>query len=538
MREDFLFPQVPTRALADKDLENLIDVIDKHDLQPYIEAELQRIRKNELWQWGKKYFFNEDETAWEMSPGELAIFRLIVLREYPRSQIVSSTQYGKTLTVARGILARISTFPEPWLVVVPDLKRGRVLLNYIIQDTARNEYFKNKLVGINLKEKSALERLLEERSKVRLTYQIISNDRIPRYGSIELLTSEARRTVNTITTIMGFGGRNVVADESALESDDIETGIFRMLAGRGEDTFYLKIGNPFFRNHFLKTWKDKRYKKVFINYVIGLLEGRYTESFIEEARERPQFNVLFETRFPSSEGEDAQGWKPLISEDEVRLAMQGGVHFGEERLGGDPADTGECESVLVKRSTGLAEVMFRSDSVDIMDFVGQTLMILKNFINSLRFYGDKVGVGAGYLARLKQLRDQENHKWEIKGVNAGEKIDEKLEGLEEKKSFANKKAQMFWRAREWIKAGGKLSKDEIWLQLCNIKYTADSQGRITIMPKKEMLKLGYPSPDVADALSFTFYDKPKLYLSDREKIQEEMGEEESFNKFSLFPNIG
>jgi len=49
--------------------------------------------------------------------------------------------------------------------------------------------------------------------------------------------------------------------KTSLEEDEVDAGIFRMLAGKGEDTFLCKIGNPFYRNHFFTTWKDKRYKR-------------------------------------------------------------------------------------------------------------------------------------------------------------------------------------------------------------------------------------------------------------------------------------
>jgi hypothetical protein len=66
---------------------------------------------------------------------------------------------------------------------------------------------------------------------------------------------------------------------------------------------------------------------------------------------------------------------------------------------------------------------------------------------------------------------------------------------------------MYWRLRDWILGGGKLTRDEDWLELNRIKYkVVDNRGKIQIMSKEQMLKQGIDSPDVADALSLTFYN--------------------------------
>jgi len=212
MRSDILFPKVPI-DIPDEVLENIGAFIPSEVLIPYITEALEEIRKDEIWILGNQHFLNDDESAWEMSAGELAIFKSIVLRQHPRIEICSSTQYGKTITVSRGLLERITAYPEEWMVVVPDLKRGKILLNYIIQDSYNNTYFKDKLVGVNLAEKTALNRLLEEKSKVKLTFQVLVGDNKVRYGSVEVISADARRKQDVINSIMGFGGRNVVQEE-------------------------------------------------------------------------------------------------------------------------------------------------------------------------------------------------------------------------------------------------------------------------------------------------------------------------------------
>ncbi|MCK9578714.1 hypothetical protein M0R01_04490 [bacterium] len=502
MREDFIFPLFGDDIIiTDKDFENLGDVLTIEQANEFIKEEFDKLKDDATWQFARDNFQNEDESPWEMSPGELAIFKLILFRQYPRSQIIASTQYGKSLTISRALLTRITTFPGDWMLVVPDTKRGRILINYMIRDTANNNFFARKLSGINIKEKNLLMRLLEEKSKVKLTYSIMEEDQIPRYGTIEIITADARRKQNTITTIMGFGGRNIVADEAALEDDDVDSGIFRMLAGKGEDTFLVNIGNPFFRNHFLTTWKDPNYKKVFIDYKIGMAEGRYLPSVIEEAKKKANFEVLFACKFPPADAIDSDNYQQLISDEEVKLAMQGGVHFGENRLGIDPADGGEDDASIVHRSSGYAEILFNQKGLDQMDFTGQCSNKLKE-TNIKKVYVDSVQIGT--YSRLVEINRVDNvkpeQKWNLFGVKGNETPGDP-------RQFLNKRAEMYWRLRSWIKQGGKLSKDPIWLQLTTIKYkNVDSKGVIAIMPKDEMRKRKIASPGAADALAATFYD--------------------------------
>ncbi len=503
MMNNFLFPKLKNVDIPNEKLEDIGSFLPQDILAQYIEERKKRIREDPLWVLGNQHFVNEDGSSWEMSPGELALFRAVLLREYPRVQVVSSTQYGKTITVARALLERITTYPEEWLLIVPDTKRGKILLNYMIKDTYGQEHFRSSLADINLSQRDVLNRLLEEKSKVKLTYQVIGeNDQIE-YGSIEIITCEARRKQDVINTIMGFGGRHLIQEEASLEDDEIDAGIFRMLAGRGEDTFLLKIGNPFYRNHFLDSWKNPNYKKIFIDYRIGLLEGRYTKGFIEEAKTKRKFDVLFECKFPA-EDQIVEGWSPLITESELENAFTDDFNpFGAVSLGADPADSGENESAIVSRWRNVAKISYANNKISLIDFCGKIGEVIDQDKIDVRAGAvDKVGVGAMIPDEMKKAGKP------IQGVNVGEKCDT----LEDQKQFANKKSQYAWMVRDWIKGGGKLLRDNRWYQLLNIRYKEDNKRRMVLMPKAEMLKRGIASPDVFDALCLTFA-RPQIFYT-------------------------
>jgi hypothetical protein len=60
-----------------------------------------------------------------------------------------------------------------------------------------------------------------------------------------------------------------------------------------------------------------------------------------------------------------------------------------------------------------------------------------------------------------------------------------------------------------------LVNSKVWEdELLKIKYRRGLDGRIQIMPKADMKKLMWKSPDWADALMLTFIDPDDIYEED------------------------
>jgi len=504
LNPSFLFPKF---AFEWKD--NAIDWdYTQEQVNELIAREIEKTKDNAGYLLAKEVF-KQDDKPFLLSPGELEIFNLIVGRKHKRSVVLCSTQYGKSLTVARSCLIRIANKAEDWLIIVPDIKRGKLLLNYIIKDTSENQYFKDKLIGIKMEDRTSLERLLEEKSKLKLTYQILEKEKV-KYSSIEIISADARRKTDTINSIMGFGGRNIIFDESSLTDDEIDAGVFRMMAGKGEDTFLVKIGNPFYRNHLFKSWQNKNYKKIWIDYRIGIAEGRYNEEFINEAKEKPKFDVLFECKFPLENSIDTDGWSPLITQSELEQAMTDEFNpFGFPTQGCDPSGDGDNESVVVIRWRNVAKIDFASNEISSMDFCGEIANSIDKYNIDIRSCSvDNIGVGELIPAILTKVGKP------IQGVNVGEVC----ESPSNQAQFVNKRAEFAWSVREWIKGGGRLLRDKRWYQLLNLKYKEDHKRRLKIMSKEDMRKKGIASPDIFDALALTFA-RPQVYY--RKSLEDE-----------------
>jgi hypothetical protein len=446
-----------------------------------------------------------------MTEGQEEIFDCIFYKQSPdgkrRIHIETHTQYGKSDTVAMAVLTRASTYPEKWAIVAPTQSKAKIIMGYVIKHLFENEY---TAARFKMSEGENEERIRRERSKSRLTFDIGRNQ----LGEVFILSAESRlkREEDVGNALMGFGAPNLVEDEAALISDESDAKAMRMVGGFTPfaTDFVVKIGNPFTRGHFLKSYEDENYHKIVIDYERGIKEGRMTKDFIEEMRAKPYFRVLYECKFPTEGMIDSGGWSQLLSEDDVDRALDKehtGKHAGERRLGTDVARGGANYSAWVLRSMNFMEMLAKSKSDNLIDTGAQTMFFMKDkAVLSENTFIDDVGVGGGVADFLKK------EKKNVRGTNVGHVA------VEDTK-FANMRAEAYWRLREWIKRGGKLSDHDEWYQLTKIKYKPDTKGRLRVMSKDDMRSIGVDSPDVADAAMLTFVRSEHSEIARHKKLR-------------------
>src|SRR3990167_2154831 len=305
-----------------------------------------------------------------VTEGQLSIFHSLLFPPKQRIIIVVSTQYGKSLMTALACIILSCVKREMVSVVAPTDEKAKIIVRYF-----REHIYDNILFSSQLSAGTEREKFVKEVTKERIVLR--------GGGGIFPVSAQTGNTGKTLEAAMGLGSKIVIGDEFCLVPDTTEATIFRMIAGQGEDALYVKIGNPFHREppytHFWDSWNDPRYHKIFIYYRQGLAEGRYTESFIAEARKKPLFPILFECKFPDIDVMDEKGWMPLLTRKEVEIAMDGAEqldYVGEKVFGADPADGGIDEAVAVVRSINVAKIEFASPNVDVMEFVGASKRII------------------------------------------------------------------------------------------------------------------------------------------------------------------
>lgn len=465
------------------------------------------------------HFTNELGEPITFVPGQKEIIAAIInlgRGGLNRVQIETPTQYGKSAAVAAAITMLV-TKKLKVAIVAGTGEKAQIIMDYVINFTLENE-IPRALLDIDIPK----EKLKRERSRRRLTFSS--------GFEVRVYSADARNKQATGNAIMGFGAPIVIEDEAALVDDVVDAKIARMVGGFSTTTNLLvKIGNPFYRNHFYETHRDPNYHLIWIDYRQGLREGRFTPEFIEEMRKKPAFDVLYEVKFPPEGAADTKGWVPLLSREQIKQAMVKGVQgFGINKLGIDVAGGGRNYSVIVQRFANVAKKVYKSPTTDTMEIVEE--IIRRKRAENIRprdIFIDKIGVGQGAYDLLNR---------EIPGVH-GVKVSESPPDDISKEEFVNLRAYLFWKVREWILKGGKLEEDEDWYQLANLKYRVKlegKRGKMQIISKEDLAKDGIPSPDVADALALTFLT-PDIPPIDEE--EHEISESAGVDPFNPFPQL-
>jgi hypothetical protein len=446
-----------------------------------------------------------------LSEGQKEIFECIVFKDYKRLQIITPTQYGKSLTVALACIIITCIQNELVAVLAPTDEKSKIIMRYFIQHIGDHPLFYSQL-----EKNTKLERLRMEENKDRIILR--------KGGGIFVISTNAGNSVKGFESAMGEGARNVILDEAALTPDLIESAVYRMIAGQGNDAFYCKIGNPFYRNHFIKSWRDDNYHHIFIDYHQAIKEGRYTSQFVEEARHKPLFGVLYDCKFPEDAQQDDSGYFQLLKESEIDMAYMTELPFiGEKFIGIDIADGGANFSTIVVRSTNVAKMFYRNHTKDPMVLIPKIQEIAKEeniLIDDDHVFPDKTG-NVAFCARMNEIYPFKrgiNGTQNDFGIHSGERpehdgnLNEFIDKDMKKSIYINRRAQMYMRLQRWVQGGGKLVGKPYFDELLDIRWKVQSDKQIKIKGKEEMLKDGIASPDVADALALTFAKTPAPFV--------------------------
>lgn len=184
---------------------------------------------------------------------------------------------------------------------------------------------------------------------------------------------------------------------------------------------------------------------------------------------------------------DEKGYIRLMNDREYQAVLvQGGDHSGYIVMGVDPAAGGDKSAIVIK-SGNLQEVVFNQKLQDTMDLVGVIQQKAAHYGCDMISI-DKTGIGQGVYDRLRQL------DYNVKGVMFGSKAEDEM--------FANYKAELHWRERQWLLSGGRLVQDYGWNEFEIVKYK-NKDGKLIIQPKEELFREGIASPNVVDAAVLT-----------------------------------
>jgi len=453
-------------------------------------------------------WFSVDGTPGDkkITEGQLHIFDALIFRTHKRVQIICSTQYGKSLWVALAAVILTCVLRKVVVIVAPSKEKAKIIMRYYVEHLGDNPLFESRL-----EKNSRLERLRQEENKERI---MLNNG-----GGIYVVSTDQKNSKKSIEAAMGQGAEIVIGDEFCLVEDDTEATIFRMIAGKGPEACYIKIGNPFYsappNSHFIRTWlQPETYHRIFIDYKQAIREGRYMEDFIREAKHKPLFEVLFACLFPDLSIMDKNGYRLLVLPDQIKfgvtpeiikeaMRMYRDAHDGQisprPKLGGDIGGGGDL-NVFTLRWGKLAAVVHTNQSNDTMSNIAELEKLTSEYGVAWEDVNlDDIGIGRGVSDRCKEKG------YNVNAVNVGDTA------KHDPDTYANQKAELCWAAREWLlEEDTRLDKREEWVQLTWLKYKTLSDKKIQMEPKEKLKERTKASPDFAESFYLTFAEQAFL----------------------------
>lgn len=463
------------------------------------------------------FFKDDDDNPFRLTDGQADIWNVIMLKRHKRNHIMTTTQYGKSETIAMAMVLRSITFHEKWTVLAGDQAKSDIIMGKAVSHIFDHPSLVEQIEMAGLPK---LEKLKHQKSQDRITWRD--------GGEIRSLTADARNRKRVKESLTGQGARNIIEDEAALIPDDLQSMVMRMLGGH-KDSFLLKIGNPFYRNHFLRSSKNKKYFRIFIDYKQAIAEGRLQPDFIEEMRDEPFFDVLYEVVFPPDDDvvtggyrrlfsdqliEDAliskEQYEEMLKDDDNTVKLDSGIKVlkGERRLGCDFAGGGSDRSSYVFRTPEVMMLLSTNKNEDTM----QQVPIVEEYASKYEVMNANIGTDYGGLGQGIGDRLYEKDQYVNKVMFGG--------GSSESKKYKNARAEMYFNMKKWLEAGGKIVDSSEWQELAAVYYKSDSSSRFQIEPKESLKKrlkelgLTITSPDVADAGVLSFADNNEMLDDD------------------------
>lgn len=285
------------------------------------------------------------------------------------------------------------------------------------------------------------------------------------------------------------------------EASGVPDKIFETAEGAltGENILVIMCSNPtrlvgyFYDSH--NSDKDAWQTLHFDSEDSPLVDNTYVDRIIEKyGKDSDEYRVRVQGEFPKEDAIDDKGYAPLFKDTDLHITNND-KYVGQLRLGIDCSGQGRDSTAWVLRDKFKAEVVLEEKISSAKTIAQKTLTLMEYYgIIDANVYIDNFGVGANVAQELAIAGEYVN------GVNVGDQADDS-------ERFLNRRAESFYRIKDWLRRGGELVQHKKWNELLNIRFKPNLRGKLQIMPKEMMRKEGYRSPDVADALMLTFVEE-------------------------------
>lgn len=223
-----------------------------------------------------------------------------------------------------------------------------------------------------------------------------------------------------------------------------------------------------------------------------------------------QYAVRVLGRFPDEGVMDDKGYVQLFNERELRfIPFQPDWKPVGRAIGAlDASGEGQDTSDWAVRNRQIASIVHTETISTPKSLASKSVTICDRFqVDPIDFVIDAFGAGMNVSMEMALITSQEKRPWRVTPLNVGEPCDDDAE----KEFYINKRAEAYYKMMLWTRAGGEFMElptpqltKQLKEELLSIRFKRTLSGRIQIMDKVQMKKLGFRSPNKADAISMTF----------------------------------
>lgn len=262
------------------------------------------------------------------------------------------------------------------------------------------------------------------------------------------------------------------------------------------------------------------------------VDQKYVDGIVAKyGSDSVQYNIRVKGIFPDEGIMDNAGYVQLFNEKDLHL-----VPFDPEwkpvgRVAGalDASGEGQDESEWAVADGNRCAIVAEEKISTPASMAIKSLTVCSKYdIDPIDFVIDAFGKGQDVGMEIALATAKQQRPWRVTPINSGDPCEDSDDVIQ----YINKRAMMFYKLMKWCRAGGEIMDlpnvdgkgKSLRDELLSIRFKRTGNGRIQIMDKVSMKKLGFPSPNKADALSMLFLNKrgePRSVLGDLARERKE-----------------
>jgi Helicase len=299
----------------------------------------------------------------------------------------------------------------------------------------------------------------------------------------------------------------LIADEaSGIESNKI----FDAAAGSltNQNYLFIMISQGVRSTGYFYESQRGRMKEIWVNLAFNSEESPIVDrEFVDSVLttygiDSQEYAIQVKGLFPEEGVVDDQGYVQLFNEKDLRFVPFDPNWKPVGRTVGalDASGEGQDKSVWAVRDRQRIGIVAQEQQSSPAGMAVKSVTICDKYdIDPIDFVIDAFGSGMNVAQEIALVTSQQKRPWRTTPINSGEPCDDEAD----REVYINKRSEGYYKLKIFFQRGGEVMESpRLKEELLSIKYKRTATGRIQIMPKVEMKKLGYNSPDQADAMSY------------------------------------